>query len=274
MLWFFRIFKRSPMLKLPTKPNPTSTNANKNKTDDNASHGQNNQSQNNQSQNNQSQKSTIVKLENVRKTYANGAIGLRDVNIELYKGDFKFITGHSGSGKSTLLKLLYGAEQATDGEVIVNGFNLKGLKGNNLAMLRRKIGIVFQDYKLVPKRTVSENVAFVLMAQGYTYKEIQRRVQPALKMVGLMHKADCFPEELSGGEQQRTSIARAIVNTPPLVLADEPTGNLDPDNAWQVIKILKKLNSFGVTVLLTTHDEQLVRAANHPVLHLQNGYIV
>jgi cell division transport system ATP-binding protein len=219
-------------------------------------------------------KTVIVKLENVRKIYANGAVGLRDVNVELYKGDFKFITGHSGSGKSTLLKLLYGAEQASDGEVIVNGFNLNNLKGNDLAMLRRKIGIVFQDYKLVPKRTVSENVAFVLMAQGYTYKEIQRRVQPALKMVGLLHKADCFPEELSGGEQQRTSIARAIVNTPPLVLADEPTGNLDPDNAWQVIKILKKLNSFGVTVLLTTHDEQLVRAANHPVLHLQNGYIV
>jgi len=221
-----------------------------------------------------SAKSVVVKLENVRKTYANGAVGLRDVNVELFQGDFKFITGHSGSGKSTLLKLLYGEEQATDGDVIVNGVNLKGLKGNKLAMLRRKIGIVFQDYKLVPRRTVSENVAFVLMAQGFTYQEIQRRVQPALKMVGLMHKANCFPEQLSGGEQQRTSIARAIVNTPPLLLADEPTGNLDPDNAWQVIKILKKLNSFGVTVLLTTHDEQLVRAANHPVLHLHNGYIV
>lgn len=257
---FLRTKQRSPMLKLPTKPKPTSTNENPNHNPDtNASN---------------KKKSVIVKLENVRKTYANGAVGLRDVNVELYQGDFKFITGHSGSGKSTLLKLLYGAEQATDGKVFVNGFNLNGLKGNNLAMLRRKIGIVFQDYKLVPKRTVSENVAFVLMAQGYTYKEIQRRVQPALKMVGLLHKANCFPEELSGGEQQRTSIARAIVNTPPLVLADEPTGNLDPDNAWQVIKILKKLNSFGVTVLLTTHDEQLVRAANHPVLHLQNGYIV
>ena len=259
----FQDIKRSPMLKLPTKPNPLSTNSlnlDTAKIPDSPKPS--------------SQKPLIVKLDNVRKTYTNGAVGLRDVNIELRQGDFKFITGHSGSGKSTLLKLLYGAEQATDGEVIVNGVNLNGLKGNHLAMLRRKIGIVFQDYKLVPRRTVSENVAFVLMAQGYTYKEIQRRVQPALKMVGLLHKADCFPEQLSGGEQQRTSIARAIVNTPPLVLADEPTGNLDADNAWQVIKILKKLNSFGVTVLLTTHDEQLVRAANHPVLHLQNGYIV
>jgi len=249
------------MLKLPTKPSPTSTHTSKT------------QVSNEKDTNNK--KSVIVKLENVRKTYTNGAVGLRDVNIELYQGDFKFITGHSGSGKSTLLKLLYGAEQASDGDVIVNGFNLKGLKGNNLAMLRRKIGIVFQDYKLVPRRTVSENVAFVLMAQGFTYKEIQRRVQPALlERVGLRDRATARPSELSGGEQQRTSIARAIVNTPPLVLADEPTGNLDSDNAWQVIKILKKLNSFGVTVLLTTHDEQLVRAANHPVLHLQNGYIV
>ena len=259
------------MLKLPTKPNPLSINSNKSEIPDDRT---TNNHQEPEIPKPIGQKAAIVKLENVRKTYANGAIGLRDVNIELFKGDFKFITGHSGSGKSTLLKLLYGAEQATDGDVIVNGFNLRGLKGNDLAMLRRKIGIVFQDYKLVPRRTVSENIAFVLMAQGFTYKEIQRRVQPALKMVGLMHKADCFPDELSGGEQQRTSIARAIVNTPPLLLADEPTGNLDADNAWQVIKILKKLNSFGVTVLLTTHDEQLVRAANHPVLHLQNGYIV
>ena len=248
------------MLKLSTKPSSTPTTVSSTQIPD--------------EKGSPSKKSVIVKLENVRKTYANGAVGLRDVSMELNQGDFKFITGHSGSGKSTLLKLLYGAEQATGGDVIVNGFNLNSLKGNNLAMLRRKIGIVFQDYKLVPRRTVSENIAFVLMAQGYTYKEIQRRVQPALKMVGLLHKADCFPEELSGGEQQRTSIARAIVNTPPLVLADEPTGNLDAENAWQVIKILKKLNSFGVTVLLTTHDEQLVRAANHPVLHLHNGYIV
>jgi cell division transport system ATP-binding protein len=218
-------------------------------------------------------KKVVVKVENVRKTYANGFEGLKGISLELLKGDFLFVTGHSGSGKSTLLKLLYGAEQVTDGDVYVNGFNLKGLKGNGLAMLRRSIGIVFQDYKLIPRRTVAENVAFVLMAQGFSKAEIQRRLMPALKMVGLTGKADCFPEELSGGEQQRTSIARAIINTPPLLLADEPTGNLDPDNAWQVIKILKKLNSFGVTILMTTHDEQLVRAANHSVAQLKDGYI-
>lgn len=218
-------------------------------------------------------KPVMVKLENVKKIYSNGVVGLNDINLELVKGDFLFITGHSGSGKSTFLKLLYGAEQVTSGQVIVNGINLNGLKGNDLAMLRRRIGIVFQDYKLVMSRTVSENVAFVLIAQGFSRKEIERRLVPALKMVGLTDKANCFPDELSGGEQQRVSIARAIVNTPPLLLADEPTGNLDPENAWQVIKILKKLNSFGVTVLVTTHDEQLVRAANHPVAQLKGGYI-
>jgi cell division transport system ATP-binding protein len=218
-------------------------------------------------------KSVMVRLENVKKIYTNGFAGLNGVSLDLPKGDFLFVTGHSGSGKSTLLKLLYGAEQATYGDVIVNGVNLQGLKGNALAMLRRRIGIVFQDYKLVPSRTVSENVAFVLRAQGFSRQEIQRRLLPALKMVGLTGKADCFPEQLSGGEQQRVSIARAIVNTPPLLLADEPTGNLDPENAWQVIKILKKLNSFGVTILVTTHDEQLVRAANHSVIQLRDGYI-
>ncbi len=215
----------------------------------------------------------IVRLENVRKVYPNGAAGLNGISLDLFKGDFLFVTGHSGSGKSTLLKILYGAEQVSYGEAIVNGVRLKGLKGNDLAMLRRRIGIVFQDYKLVPRRTVAENVALVLMAQGFSRQEISRRLMPALKMVGLTDKANCFPEELSGGEQQRASIARAIVNTPPLVLADEPTGNLDPENAWQVIKILKKLNAFGVTVLVTTHDEQLVRAANHAVAHLRNGYL-
>jgi cell division transport system ATP-binding protein len=130
---------------------------------------------------------------------------------------------------------------------------------------------VFQDYKLIPRRTVAENISFVLWAQGYPRAEIQRRLQPALKMVGLVHKADCFPEELSGGEQQRVSIARAIVATPPLLLADEPTGNLDPDNSWQVIKILKKLNQIGITVIVTTHDENLIRLANHPVVQIRNG---
>ncbi len=217
---------------------------------------------------------TMVQLDQVQKSYPNGTVGLDQVSLKLAKGDFLFVTGHSGSGKSTLLKLIYGEEQATAGEVKVMEIAIDKLKGNSLAKLRRRIGIVFQDYKLVAQRTVAENVAFVLMAQGYTRSEIQHRLTPALKMVGLTDKADCFPAQLSGGEQQRVGIARAIVNTPPLLLADEPTGNLDPENAWQVINIFKKLNSYGVTVLITTHDHLLVEAAAHPFIQLNRGKVV
>jgi len=213
----------------------------------------------------------IVSLQRVNKTYRNGSRALIDVSLQIRQGDFLFITGPSGSGKSTLLKLLYGEERANQGEVIVNDCNLSQLRGNDLSMLRRRIGVVFQDYKLIPRRTVSENVAFVLWAQGFTRKEIHRRLLPTLKMVGLQDKANCFPDELSGGEQQRVSIARAIVSTPPILLADEPTGNLDPDNSWQVIKILRKLNGIGITVVVTTHDEHLVRLSNHPVVQIRNG---
>jgi len=217
------------------------------------------------------QREIAVVLQNVSKTYKNGSQALVDVNLQLHKGDFLFITGPSGAGKSTILKLLYGQERPTSGEVMVDNSPLSQLRGNQLAMARRKIGVVFQDYKLIPRRTVSENVAFVLWAQGYTRKEIHRRLWPTLKMVGLQGKADCFPSELSGGEQQRVSIARAVVGTPPLLLADEPTGNLDSENAIQVIRILKKLNSIGITVIVTTHNEQLVRISNHPVVQLKNG---
>ncbi|HEY9698613.1 MAG TPA: cell division ATP-binding protein FtsE [Trichocoleus sp.] len=213
----------------------------------------------------------VVQLDQVTKLYSNGCQALAEVNLQIHKGDFLFVTGPSGSGKSTFLKLLYGEERPTQGEIVVNNMRLAGLRGNDLSKLRRQVGVVFQDYKLIPRRTVAENVAFVLWAQGFTRKEIHRRLLPTLKMVGLQEKADCFPDQLSGGEQQRVSIARAIVGTPPILLADEPTGNLDPDNSWQVIKILKKLNSVGVTVVVTTHDEQLVRLSNHPVVQIRNG---
>jgi cell division transport system ATP-binding protein len=213
----------------------------------------------------------VVRLQQVTKIYPNSSKALLDVNLQIRKGDFLFVTGPSGSGKSTLLKLLYGAERPTRGEVFVNDKNIARLRGNELSLLRRRIGVVFQDYKLIPRRTVAENVAFVLWAQGFTRKEIHRRLLPTLKMVGLQEKADCFPDELSGGEQQRVSIARAIVSTPPVLLADEPTGNLDSENSWQVIKILKKLNSIGITVIVTTHDEHLVRLSNHPVMQIRNG---
>jgi len=213
----------------------------------------------------------MVQLRSTAKTYLNGHNALLDVNLEVKQGEFLFITGPSGSGKSTLLKLLYGEELSTQGQVIVDGCDVAGLRGDRLSLFRRRIGIVFQDYKLIPQRTVAENVTVVLQAQGYTRKEIQRRLEPTLKLVGLLNKADCFPEKLSGGEQQRVSIARAIIATPPLLLADEPTGNLDPDNSWQVMQIFQKLNSFGATVIITTHDEQLVRRCGHRVVQVRNG---
>ena len=212
----------------------------------------------------------IIAVSHVSKTYANGDPALIDVNLTLEKGDFLFITGPSGAGKSTLLKMLYGEERPTDGAIFVNGQDITQLKGDRLAMLRRRIGVVYQDYKLIPSRTVAENIAFVLYAQGHNRKEINRRLPVTLKMVGLQNKANRFPSQLSGGEQQRASIARAIVGTPPLLLADEPTGNLDGDNARQVINILRKLNSIGITVVVTTHDEHMVRQLSYPVVQIRD----
>ncbi|MFW6295759.1 MAG: cell division ATP-binding protein FtsE [Halothece sp.] len=213
----------------------------------------------------------MVQLQKVTKIYPNGSQGLSNVNLTLQRGEFVFITGASGAGKSTLLKLLYGQEKPTSGTVIVDGCDLGELSGDRLAKFRRRIGIVFQDYKLIQRRTVTENIAFILQAQGVPRKEINRRIPPTLKMVGLQHKAHCFPDQLSGGEQQRVSLARAIVGTPRLIIADEPTGNLDPENAQQVMTILQKLNSYGATVIVTTHDDRLVWMSNKSIAQLDQG---
>lgn len=214
---------------------------------------------------------TIAQLHNVTKIYTNGCCSLRSVNLRIHAGDFLFITGDSGAGKSTLLKLLYGAEQPSEGQVEMEGNLLRNLRGRALAHLRRRIGVVFQDYQLILSKTVEENVAVVLHAQGFARSEIRRRVGPALRMVGLAAKAQCFPEQLSGGEQQRVSIARAIVHTPPLLLADEPTGNLDTHNAWTVLQILKRLHTIGVTVVVTCHNEQLVQAFAQRIIRPEAG---
>jgi cell division transport system ATP-binding protein len=213
----------------------------------------------------------IIQIKQVHKTYTSGNHALIDLNLEVKRSEFLLITGPSGSGKSTLLKLLYGEERPSQGEVIVDRYPVHRLRGKKLALLRRRLGIVFQDYKLLPRRTVAENLAFVLKVQGYASAEIQRRLPTALKLVGLQHRAQVFPEELSGGEQQRVSIARAIIGMPLILLADEPTGNLDPDNSQQILNILKRLNANGMTVIVTTHDESLLRLANQPILHMQNG---
>jgi cell division transport system ATP-binding protein len=217
--------------------------------------------------------SYAIHLRGVTKTYQETGFNLRDLNFVVKQGDFLFITGPSGSGKSTLMKLVYGAERPDFGEVRVGGQNVANLSGNRLSMLRRRLGVVFQDYKLIPRWTIAENVAFVLRSQGVPQAEIQRRLAPTLKLVGLQNKADCFPTQLSGGEQQRASIARAIVGSPRLLLADEPTGNLDQDNSLQVLSILKKLNSLGITVVVATHDLHLIRMGKEPVAKLQDGQL-
>ncbi|MEM9534080.1 MAG: cell division ATP-binding protein FtsE [Cyanobacteria bacterium P01_A01_bin.3] len=216
----------------------------------------------------------LVHLQHVTKVYAPNITVLDNVSLTVQQREFVFITGASGAGKSTLLRLLYGAEEITSGRVSVAGVHLSKLRKRSLAMMRRRIGVVFQDYKLLPNRTVGENVAFVLRAQGLSRFEVKRRLGPALKMVGLMDKSDRFPNELSGGEQQRVSLARAIVNTPPLLLADEPTGNLDPENSRLVLQILERLNSFGVTIIMSTHDRSLITQSKHRRLHLDNGVLL
>ena len=217
---------------------------------------------------------TLVHLQHVTKVYPPNITVLDNVSLTVQQREFVFITGASGAGKSTLLRLLYGAEGITSGRVTIAGIHLSNLRQRSLAMMRRRIGVVFQDYKLLPNRTVGENVAFVLRAQGLARHEVKRRLGPALKMVGLLDKCDRFPNELSGGEQQRVSLARAIVNTPPLLLADEPTGNLDPENSRLVLQILERLNSFGVTIIMSTHDRGLITQSKHRRLHLDSGILL
>lgn len=212
-----------------------------------------------------------VHLKGVTKVYPQTKFGLVDVNLRLKQGSFLFVTGPSGAGKTTLMKLIYGAERPDHGEVLVAGTNVGVLRGNRLSHLRRQLGVVFQDYKLIPRWTITENIAFVLKSQGIPRDEIERRLRPTLKLVGLQKRADCFPSQLSGGEQQRASIARAIVGSPKLLLADEPTGNLDQENALQVLSILKKLNNLGITVVITTHDMHLIQVAQAPVARIYNG---
>ncbi|MDG2992299.1 cell division ATP-binding protein FtsE [Candidatus Synechococcus calcipolaris G9] len=216
-------------------------------------------------------KPMIAQLTQVSKGYAGQHHCLDQVSFTLQSGDFVFLTGPSGSGKSTLLKLLYGAERPDSGSVSVVGQDVQSLGGRQLALLRRRLGIIFQDYKLLGDRTVAENVAFVLQVRGEAPSDIMSRVKSALKLVRLADKTDMRPPSLSGGEQQRVSIARAIVGGPLLLLADEPTGNLDRQNAIQVLRILHELNQRGLTVLVTTHDLELTRLFKHRVLQLDQG---
>ena len=216
----------------------------------------------------------FIKVTDVEKTYPNGVTAIYGLNLQIKKGDFVFIIGASGSGKSTLMKMLYREEKPTQGEIIIGGVRVNKLRNRKVYKLRRKIGIVFQDFKLLPKMTVYENVAFVLEMFGYPKSEVRAKTLKALDLVGLKEKVKNYPDELSGGEQQRVAIARAIVNAPKLVICDEPTGNLDPDTSLEIMKVLEVINNLGTTVIVVTHDRDIVNKMKKRVIKLDHGRVV
>jgi cell division transport system ATP-binding protein len=216
----------------------------------------------------------VIKLTNVFKTYAKGGLALKDVSFHIAKGEFAFLTGHSGAGKSTVLKLVYADERPTSGEVRVSGYLVTQLAPRDVPHLRRRLGIVFQDFRLLEERTAEENVAFALEVTGARRSTIPARVMRVLTQVGLAAKATAYPRELSGGEQQRVAIARALVNEPQVLLADEPTGNLDERATRGVFQLLRDINASGTAVVMATHDLEMVRSAPYRVIELQEGAVV
>ena len=216
----------------------------------------------------------FIDFNNVSKQYKNGVTALYDLNLSIEKGDFVFIIGGSGSGKSTLIKLLYREEKPSKGSIMVGGINVSKLRNRKIYKLRRKLGIVFQDYKLLPKLTVYENVSFALEAIGEKKSEIRPKVLKALELVGLKNKVREYPDNLAGGEQQRVAIARAIVNNPQLLICDEPTGNLDPARSLEIVKLIEEINKkVGTTVLMVTHDEVIVNKMKKHVIALKDGHL-
>jgi cell division transport system ATP-binding protein len=201
----------------------------------------------------------MIEMQDVMKKYSNGTTAIRNLSVSINQGEFVYVVGPSGAGKSTFIKLMYREEKPTKGMLSVAGYELTKIKRRDVPLLRREIGVVFQDYKLLPKKTVYENVA---------------RVMEVLDLVGLKHKVRVFPSELSGGEQQRVSIARAIVNTPKVLIADEPTGNLDPENSWEIMKLLERINGQGTTIVMATHNSTIVNTIRHRVIAIENGRII
>ncbi len=216
----------------------------------------------------------MISVRNVSLIYPNGVRALDSVSLEIGKGDFVFLVGHSGTGKSSLLRLLYKETVPTSGEITVDGIRVDRLKRARIPALRRHLGVVFQDFKLLADKTVWENVAFAMQVTGAHSKEIMREVPRALDLVGLSHKSRMFPGELSGGEQQRTAIARALVNHPKLLLCDEPTGNLDPSNTTEIMELLLRINLKGTTVVVATHNQAVVDRMRRRVVRLEDGKIV
>ena len=216
----------------------------------------------------------MIEFKNVSKVYPNGTYGLKDVSVRIDDGEFVFVLGASGAGKSTFLKLIMHEEKVTSGELVVNGFSLAGLKQREVPKLRRSMGIVFQDFRLIPSMNVYDNVAFALRVTDTPYREIRKRVPFVLDLVGLIHQAKTMPNELSGGEQQRVALARARVNKPALIIAAEPTGNIDPEMSMEIVDMLDSINKVGTTILMVTHEHELIRRYDHRVITIEGGSIL
>lgn len=216
----------------------------------------------------------MIQMKDISKTYENGTIALERVNVEIGKGEFVFIVGASGAGKSTFIRLLFREVLPSSGELIVNGHDVVNMDNSEVPYLRRGLGVVFQDYRLLPDKTVAENVAFAMQVIEAPRRRMQHSVNAVLDIVGLRDKYKDFPSQLSGGEQQRVAIARAIVNNPALVIADEPTGNLDPETSWEIMDIFKRINASGTTIVMATHDKHIVDTMRKRVIAIEGGKIV
>lgn len=216
----------------------------------------------------------MIAIKNVSKRYKNGVMALSNINIKIEKGEFIFLVGASGAGKSTLVKMLLKETEPTQGRIIIDNENIANIHRRKVPYLRRKTGVVFQDFRLLPNKTVYENVAFAMEIVEASPKEIRRNVPTMLSLVGLSSKAKMYPEQLSGGEQQRVSIARAIINNPPLLIADEPTGNLDPETSWEIMRLLRQINRRGTTVVMATHAKEIVNMMQQRVIALEKGMVV
>ena len=216
----------------------------------------------------------LIEFQGVYKTYTNGTHAIRDFNLKIHEGEFVFVVGPSGSGKSTFMKLIMREEKPNSGEIIVGDYKFSKIKRRQIPMMRRTMGIVFQDFRLIPNMTVYDNVAFAMHIVGASKMEIRRRVSYALNLVGLSGKARSKPDELSGGEQQRVGLARALVNNPTMIIADEPTGNVDPNMSYEIVELLSEINRRGTTVIMVTHEHQLVRDFGRRVIMIENGTVV
>lgn len=216
----------------------------------------------------------MIEMQEVYKRYPNGVTAANGIDVHIKQGEFVYVVGPSGAGKSTFIKMMYREEKPTSGKIFINGVNLTELKNSKVPNLRRDIGVVFQDFKLLPTLTVYENIAFALEVIEEQPKNIKKRVMETLDLVNLKHKVRMLPTELSGGEQQRVSIARSIVNSPKLVIADEPTGNLDPDTSWEIMNIFEEINTRGTTVVMATHNKDIVNTIKHRVIAIESGKIV